>query len=430
MRKKVMGKESFGWRLLLGLCGFALAAPVSTADNWPRFRGPYGAGVAADKGIPVRWTEKDGLLWKKEVPGAGNGSPVVWGRRLFLQTAAGKDRLLLCLDVKDGQTLWKKSILGGAARIHPKNSFASSTPAVDDERVYVLFWDGRLLFLAAYTFEGKLAWRQNLGGFKSQHGAGTSPIVYGDKVILANDQDGAATLLAFEARTGKPAWQAKRRAFRACYSTPFVLENNGRAELIVASTAGITSYNPLNGEENWHWNWAFEGMALRTVASPIAHGDLIFAASGDGSGARHMAAVKGGGKGDVTKTHLVWERKRAFPYVPSMLAKGGHLYCVNDLGIASCHVAATGKTIWSHRLGDGVTASPLLIDGKVYAFSDKGNVYVFPAAATFKLLGRTQLGEGITATPAVAANRLFIRGEKHLFCLGKGQGETGKKPRK
>jgi outer membrane protein assembly factor BamB len=151
----------------------------------------------------------------------------------------------------------------------------------------------------------------------------------------------------------------------------------------------------------------------------VASGGIVFAGSGDGSGARHMVAIKAQGKGDVTRTNLLWERKRDFPYVPSMLTRGDHLYCVNDRGVASCHLGKSGQTVWSKRLGDTVTASPLLIDGKIYAFDEKGDVYVFPAATTFKLLAKNSVGERILATPAVADNRLFIRGEEHLFCIGK-----------
>jgi outer membrane protein assembly factor BamB len=399
--------------------GVITVAGAARAENWARFRGPNGTGVSADKQIPVQWTKKN-VLWKTALPGAGNSSAVIWGKRLFLQAATDKDRLLLCLSVTNGKELWRRSMAGDITQKHPKNSFASSTPATDGKQVYVMFWDGSKTFLSAYDFDGKLVWRRDLGSFKSQHGPGVSPIVFQDKVVLPDDQDGSSVLIAVEAKTGKPAWKAKRTAFRACYSTPFVLEpDSAHPELIVTSTAGITSYNPQNGKEYWYWTWHFTGMALRTVASAVSGQGIIFAGSGDGSGERNMVAVKASGKGDVTKTNLVWQRKRDFPYVPSMLTRGDHLYCVNDHGIARCHVAKTGETVWTTRLTDAVTASPLLIDGKIYACSEKGDVYVFPAAATFKLLAKNPLGERILATPAVADNRLFIRGENHLFCIGK-----------
>jgi outer membrane protein assembly factor BamB len=256
-----------------------------------------------------------------------------------------------------------------------------------------------------------------VGGFTSQHGAGTSPIVCDDKVILANDQDGFSELLALDAATGKPAWRSPRKAFRTCYSTPFVLERPAQAkQLIVASTAGVTSYNPRTGAENWAWTWKFTGMALRTVASPLYSRGMIFATSGDGSGARNMVALKLGDKGAV---HMAWQNKVSLPYVPTMLTRGEHLYWVNDHGLAGCQVAATGETVWTKRLGEPVTASPVLIDGKIYAVSEAGNVHVFAAASVFKRLAKNAVGEAVMASPAVADNRLFIRGNRHLFCIGK-----------
>jgi outer membrane protein assembly factor BamB len=274
----------------------------------------------------------------------------------------------------------------------------------------------------AFDFQGKHLWSRDLDVFKSQHGAGTSPLVYEGKVIIANDHDDGATVYALAARDGTVIWQAPRPHFRACYSTPFLLEKPGRpAELIVASTAGITSYDPKSGQQYWNYNWSFTGMPLRTVACPVYSDGLIFANSGDGSGARHLIAVKDGGTGDVSQTNLAWEwsKERPFPYVPTMLTWGEHLYFVNDRGDAGCVATKTGDPVWIERLCQKVMASPILIDGKIYAISESGVVYVFKAEASFKLLAKNPLGEPVSATPAVSDNRLYIRGEHHLFCIGK-----------
>ncbi len=193
----------------------------------------------------------------------------------------------------------------------------------------------------------------------------------------------------------------------------------GHTELIVVTTAGITSFDLKDGSENWNFVWKFDAMALRTVSSPILTQGLVLATSGDGKGPRHMIAVKAGDKGDVSKTNLVWENKRDFPYVPGLLAHGEHIYSVNDRGIAACHVAKTGQRVWSERLRSSMTASPVLIDGKVYAAGEDGRVYVFEAATKFNLLGESSVGEKVSASPAVADNRLYLRGETHLFCIGK-----------
>jgi outer membrane protein assembly factor BamB len=414
--------------LALAVLGTVLVLPAS-ADNWPRFRGPNGTGISADKNIPVEWNDSQGVLWKVALPGPGNGSPVVWGDRLFLQSATpdASERVLQCFDVRTGKELWARSVPGGRAdHLNPSyNTLASSTPATDGERVYVVFWDGRDISLHAYDFEGKQLWQQPLGYFKSQHGVGASPVVCGDRVILNNDQDGTATLVAFDARTGKLAWQAPRRAYRASYGTPFVMERPGQgAELIVASTTAITDYDPKTGRVNWNWDWkSTDRMPLRVVASPILSHGLILVCSGDGAGDRHIIAVRPGSKDHPEEARIVWENKRDFPYVPSMLAWGDDVYFVTDKGMAGCHDARSGARVWDERLDSAMTASPVLIDGKVYACGEDGDVYVFAAEPTFRLLARNALNEPIRAAPAVADGRLFIRGRDHLFCIGKAEGK-------
>jgi outer membrane protein assembly factor BamB len=409
--------------------GLACTAGIVCGDDWPRFRGPNGTGVAADKDVPIKWTAEEGMLWKVRIPGKGNSSPVIAGSRLFLEsaTADAKERLLLCLDASTGKVLWTRSVSGGPAP--PKglgpssqNSLASSTPAVDGDRVFAVFWDGKGVSLHAYGIQGEQLWQQDLGAFKSQHGPGFSPVAHDGKVFVMKDQDGAAAVLAFDAATGKKAWEVQRKAFRACYSTPLIRALPGGAtELIVTSTAGIAGYDPKTGAENWTYTWSAT-RPLRTVASSIVANDLIFAHGGDGDGSRHIIAVRLGTKGETAPTNLVWENRkpRLFPYVPAMLTLGDYLYTVNDEGFAACYSAKTGEPIWSQRLGSPeVSASPILVDGKVYIACADGEVYVFEAAPTYKPLAKNSMGELVRATPAVANNRLYIRGEEHLFCIGK-----------
>jgi outer membrane protein assembly factor BamB len=411
--------------VLLGI--LFLGTGPAPAENWPRFRGANGTGIAADKDIPIKWSAKENILWQVRLPGLGNSSPIVWGDRLFVQSAQanGKDRLLVCLKVADGSTLWSRSVPGTKVKKHPFNTYASSTPATDGERVYALFWDGGNVVMHAYDFNGNPVWNRDLGPFTSQHGAGASPIVYKDKVILNNDQDGKADVLALSARTGKPLWQSNRKAFRASYSTPFLLDRaNDTPELIVTSTEGVAGLNPDNGSVNWHWSGTLGGakMPMRTCGSSVFCSGLILACSGEGGGPRHTVAIRAGGKGDVTETHLAWENKKTFPYVPSPLAWGNHIYFVNDRGDAACHVAKTGKMVWSTNLGAKFKSSPVLIDGKIYAASEEGDVFVFAAAAQFRLLAKNTVGEAVIASPAVANGRLFIRTANQLVCIGKTPG--------
>jgi outer membrane protein assembly factor BamB len=422
-----MGKRTLG--LFVIVCAVAATVQPATAENWARFRGPNGTGIALDKNIPVKWSESDGILWKAPIPGVGNSSPIIWGDRIFIQSATedGKARLLLCLNAADGKVVWSQSLPGARAKIHANNSLASATPATDGERVYAAFWDGTAVTLYAYDFKGNELWNRNLGTFVSQHGAGASPIVHDGKVFFLNDQDkdqnGPSKLLALDAKTGNIVWTVSREPYRASYSAPFVLEKpNGRSELIVATTTGIQGYDLKSGQENWVYHIKFTGkMPLRMVGSPVYSDGLIFAACGDGSGVRHFACIRPGDHGDVSKTNLTWETtKKSSPYVPCVLTSGEHLYFVNDQGMAECQVARTGKTVWSERLGVGsVTASPILVDGKIYTAAVDGTVFVFAAAPEFKLLARNSLGESVRASPAVANDRLYIRGLSHLFCIGK-----------
>jgi outer membrane protein assembly factor BamB len=396
-----------------------LSLSFADASDWTRFRGPNGTGIAKDKDIPVTWDMSKHLLWKVALPGLGNSSPVIWNDRLFVQSARDvNERLLLCIDTNNGSTLWQAKVPGIKATRHAKNTFASATPAVDSERVYAVFWDGKNQFMKAYTHDGKSVWSKDLGSYISQHGAGNSPIVYQDKIIFVNDQDDKAEIMCLEASTGNYVWRADRPAFRACYSTPFIRELGRADELVVVSTMGITGYNPNNGNKNWNYEWKFFAkMPLRTTSSAIlAHG-LLFACSGDGGGDRHMIAVDLNG---IPK--LAWENRKDFPYVPCCVVVGEHIYFVNDKGFAGCYQAKTGKQRWLTRVGGECVSSPVVIDGKIYVGNDDGDVLVLEASpAKLNVLARNSLGEMIRATPAVADNRLYIRGQNHLFCIGKAK---------
>jgi outer membrane protein assembly factor BamB len=409
------------------------------AKHWDRFRGPNGTGTSDDKDVPVTFGANENVIWKVPLTGTGNSSPVVWGNRLFLHSATsdGKQRSLLCLDTVDGKIRWQKSIPGATAKIRADSSLASSTPTTDGKAVYVSFWDGKDILVTAYDFEGESLWSKNLGRFNSQHGAGASPILYRDKLILANDMDKddfttkvsnarPSMLVALDKQTGRLLWETPRVAERACYSAPFLLNRPGQKEpeLVVTSTTAVTGYNVETGAKLWEakgWQEPFGKGPLRTVASPALAGDVLCVCSGGDAG-RYTIGLALPGSGSSEAPQRVWENRKDFPYVASPLSRGEHVYFVNDAGYAGCYHAATGKRVWFERLADtGFNASPLLIDGKVYATSIAGDVYVFAAEPTFRLVARNGLGEVVRATAAVADGRLYIRGARHLYCIGKGR---------
>jgi outer membrane protein assembly factor BamB len=412
--------------LLLLACGVLTADPLSAA-NWGRFRGPNGTGIAEDTNIPIQFTDKD-YIWKAAVPGTGHGSPIVWGDKIFLQSSAAdaKSRMMICVSTKDGSILWNRSVPGDFAKTNGRNNLASSTAATDGERVYGYFWDGKNIAIHAFDFSGNPVWKFDLGPWAGNHGAGASPMVHDGIVYLLNDQGsefgdpGAKSeVVAIDAKSGKLAWKVVRKPARACYATPMIVQDSTGTQLLISTTAGLAGYDPKDGKEIWHWDWVFDRMALRTVGSPVVGSGLVFAGSGDGSGARHMVAVKLGGKGDVSKTALAWEEKKSLPYVPSMLYYQDHLYTVNDKGIGGCYDAKTGKERWNQRLGAAFTASPVLINGNIYAIAEDGSVVVYAAAPAFKKLGESRIPEPVSASPAVADGRLYIRGKTTLYCIGK-----------
>lgn len=436
--------------LLLGIL-VALTAGAARADNWERFRGPNGEGISHDKNIPTRFGPMDNVVWKVKIPGDGNGSPIVWGDRIFLQTSSldGKTRSLICLDAKTGKEVWVRSIPGIIPKqsVRKDSSFASASPTTDGQAVYIPFWDGAEVIMVAYDFKGEKLWERNFGSFVSQHGPGNSPILYKDLLIFSVDQDAykvikdakkkdaktkkpietkipvknPSVLYALDKKTGKTVWEKPREADRACYSMPFIVKRPGAdEEMIFTSMTALTSYEPLTGKVNWYWTWTFANDPLRTIAATAYSDNMFLSCSGDGSGERLMVAVELKGKGNEVRPQRVWANSKQFPYTPGMLVKDGHVYFVNDAGVAGCFHIKTGKEVWYERLPDAkIYSSPLLIDGKMYACSEQGDVYVIAAETTYNLLAKNVMGERIRATPAIADGRMYLRTATQLYCIGK-----------
>lgn len=394
-------------------------------DNWPRFRGADGAGIAADPGLPARWSDGD-VRWKLALPGVGHSSPVVWGGRVFTTVADERTGALtiLAVDAADGSVLWKRNYASPAYRHHGENSYASSTPAVDAKHLYVCMMSPGALKVVALDHDGKDVWTQDLGPFVTQHGGGHSPVVLDDVLVIANDQDGPGScIVALDTSTGRQRWKSPRRSHRFSASTPCVYrpKDGSPAQLVFTSWAhGITGFDPKNGLVLWELPEAFDA---RTVSSPVAANDagLVLGSCGQGPGGHWLVAVRPGSGG--AKPEVAYKILRNTPYVPTPVVKGDRLYYWSDSGVATCADAATGKTIWQERVGGSFFGSPVIAGDRLYCISKRGELVVLSASDTYELLAKNDLGEKSDATPAVAGGRMYLRTYGHLLCIG---GPTGR----
>ncbi len=396
-----------------------LAATVRGGGEWPRFRGPDGAGVSDATTIPVEWTAED-YNWRVELPGSGHSSPVVWGSRIFLTCADEKTarRIVCCLRADDGKLLWKREYPSKPYRQHHFNHYASASPAADKRRVYVTWTTPDEVTLLALSHDGPEVWRRHLGTFAATHGSGSSPIVFDDLVILANDQKGdGASIIAVDSTTGKTRWAHPRNNSRAAYGTPCIYRPaDGPPEIIVASTShGIAGLDPPTGRLRWEQRGIFP---QRCVGSPAVARGLIVATCGVGGRGVVAVAVRPGSQSKKLPPKVAYRVERPVPYVPTPIARGDLLFLWSDQGVVTCLRGATGQRLWQRKVGGNFFGSPVRVGGRLYCISKKGNVVVLAAAEEFKALGRNPLGEGSCATPAIAGGRMYLRTLTHLISVG------------
>lgn len=393
------------------------AAPA--AENWPGWRGPRGDGTATQApNLPVAFSIETDTAWKTKIPGTGHASPIIWEDRIFLVTAEEENtnRSLLSLNRKTGEILWQKTVLKSDFEdIHRLNSRASSTPVTDGERIFVSFLDRENMFIAAFDFEGNELWKTRPGSFSSKHGYCSCPVLWNGKVIINGDHDGDAYLVALDQKTGEEIWKTERPNKTRSYCTPIIREIDGRTQMILSGSLSVASYDPDTGDQHW----VIDGPTEQFVASIVYHEDLNLLFMTCGFPQKHMLAIRPDGSGNVTKTHVAWRDTAGASYVPSPIAIGDYFLVVADNGVASCFVAETGERHWRERLPGGHSASILAANGLAYFTSDEGIVSVLKPGPTFDVIAQSEVGENVYASPAVYGNQLFIRGEEHLFCIGK-----------
>ena len=403
------------------LAGALALAAGAQAQEWTRFRGPNGTGISHATGVPVQWSERD-FRWRVPIRGASHAQPVIWGDRLFLLTATteSRERTLLCLRKSDGVELWAKSYTLPTHRPVNRNaSFANGSAVVDADRVIACFVSADNFWVRAFDHAGRELWSRDLGPFESQHGHGASPMIHENTVVVTNDQDGESFVVALDLKTGAPVWKTPRRpapTFTA-YATPIVhVRADGSPELLLTSQShGISSLDPKTGGMNWEAP-IFD---KRVIVTAVVAGDLVIGSCGQGGGAgNYLSAIKLGGKGDVSRTHVAYTLRRATPYVPTPLYLDGRLYLVSDAGIASAIEEATGREIWSERLGAEFFGSPVLIGGRIYCPTTKGEMIVLATGDTYERLARNPIGEGTHSTPCVDGGRIYVKTFTHLVCVG------------
>ncbi len=408
------------------LCTFVLPALLH-AENWPGWRGPRGDGTSQESSFPLVWNNTENVRWKTPLPGKGHSSPVVWGNRLFVTWCVEDEErcVVACLDRTDGKILWEQTVFKGPLqkKIHNLNSHASSTPATDGKHVWVSFLQYPNMIVVCYDFAGKEIWRHSPGKLLSRHGFCSPPILYKDLVILNGDQDALAYLVALEKETGKERWRTDRPNRTRSYCPPLIVDAGGKTQMVLSGSKCVASYNPDDGKQNW----IIQGPTEQYVAS-LVYGDGLFFLT-TGFPEYHLMAIRPDGSGDITKTHVVWHKKKLLPkeasYVPSPIADGKYFFVVSDQGFASCFEAKTGKREWFERLGRHHSASPVSANGYLYFPSDEGDTYVLKAGPKFEVVHRNPLHEEIYASPALSDGDIFLRTSQHLYCIS-----TAKKAKK
>lgn len=405
---------SHTFRLLLALC-LAIPSLVVAEAPWSRFRGVNGDGISAADTIPVSWKEAD-FRWKTKLPGTGHSSPVIWNERLFVTCSDKKTgtRTLVCLHPLEGKPLWQRDFVSKTHSQHQYNNYASCSPAVDADHVYMLSATPEQVTLLAVTHAGDEVWRRELGPFKSQHGIGTSPIVVGEMVVLANDQDGKASLIAVDRRTGETRWQVERKSALTPASTPCLHDAGNGPRLIFTSMAhGISAIDPADGRVDWQLEKVFLD---RVVASPISADGLVIGSFGFGTKGTRMVGVRP--VPDRPEPEIVIDLKETVPLTCTPVAYQGRLYCLTDDGRLTCLRLPNGEVIWRDKLPSRFFGSPVCVNGRIYVMSMDGEAFVLATGDKFELLSRNPIGEMSYATPAVAFGRLYLRTHEHVICVG------------
>jgi outer membrane protein assembly factor BamB len=397
------------------------------AENWPQWRGPSANGISNEKNLPLTWSTEENIAWKVAMPSWSGSTPIIWGDRIFLNVADGDNLFLWCLDRKQGTALWKMPLGAGNVKMRKQN-MSSPSPVTDGTTVWVMTGTG---ILKSFDFRGKEIWSRDIqndyGRFGLNWGYASSPLLFENslfvQVLHGYRTDDPSYILRIDKKTGKTLWRVERptnaiRESPDAYTTPALLRYGKTVEIVITGGDCVTGHDPETGKELWRANGLNpqNNQSFRIVASPVIFNEIIYAPSRE----RPLLALKAGGRGDVTSSHLLWSAPYG-PDVPTPVTDGQYFFIVNDRGIMWCLDAKTGQEIWAQqRIKPGTySGSPVLADGKIYVTNEEGLTTVVKAGPKFEVLAENALNDYCLSSPAISDGQIFIRTAQYLYCIGK-----------
>ena len=422
--------------------------PASSQEHWPQWRGPNATGVADHGDPPTVWSEKENVGWRVEIPGKGHATPVVWGDGIFVLAAVKTDKraepqktqgpqrrgrrgpptvkaaniykfVVLAIDRKDGKIRWQRTVREELPHegTHALGSWASSSPVTDGEHVYAHFGSRGIY---CFDMQGNLQWEKDLGQMtiKMGFGEGSSPVLYGDKIIINWDHEGQSFIIALDKKTGDQLWIAERDE-RTAWATPIVVQSSGEAQIITSATNRVRGYDLATGALIWESG----GMTRNVIPSPVAANGMVFVASGFRGNALRAIRLSEA-KGDISDSEaVVWTHDKDMPYTPSPLLYGGMLYVLKgNNGVLSCFDAETGKEHFSGQTLEGVQnvfASPVGVHDRIYIVGRDGTAVVIKRGSKYEALAKNVLDDTFIASPALAGDEVYLRGQKTLYCIAR-----------
>ena len=413
----------FTYLCLICLVWCTLSVLPLRGENWTRFRGPNGQGISSEKGLPTRWSADENVAWRTPIPGNGWSSPIVFGDRIFLTTATdeGASCRIVCVNREDGSVVWDTEV--HRQKPGPKrrqNSYATPTPVTDGKRVYAVFYDGTVV---AVDFAGKLVWKNTDVEFFSLHGLGASPVLVQNQLVMPFDGSSRtenrlgwkipwdkAVVLALDTSSGKVRWKGTRGESRVGHVTPILVDDE--RQIVTAGGDRVQGFDVKTGERVWSIYSQGEGV----TPSPVIGDGLVYTSSGFEEPT--IRAIRLGGKGDITKSHIAWEQKKGVPVLASPLFVAPYLYTITRDNILHCLEAASGDVVWQKRLKGVYSASPVLVEGRIYILSEDGVTIVLRPGNRYDEIARNDLGERCLASMAVSQGHFYIRAAQHLYCIG------------